>query len=1128
MTSDVATLDDSATLVYEWQGCAEKNAADCLVETAGKKDALLQGKVVVKDKPGRTGESPFCVLVESENVNILLSPDIPEEDSVASATASVKSGKAPQDSLWYWTASGGVALLEQKGQNAKIEVKGEGTLSVRLSWIGPYGKDHDLAARSINVRPKKKDDKKDDKKESGQSTAVTDPLDSAKLSFAGTAPDIWEGGNYDNGGDRGFHMKRKKASSKGTGECKWEAYVDSDVWGKIDPPFAPRTEAEILSELNRQVETAKAWGKTAQIRAISIGEFKGHFMDTSVKFSGGGWSDAGFRGDGVSAEGRGYLIGGQRRIELGYNVGGGGCWTNEDRVYLEAQARAAQDEAKALIAGLQLVVSGSIGKSPYNGPKLDGSDMPKVALAPPTLEKLKVGDTVNVQAVVENAKPEDSPFGYNWGGTFDGKPDDLKKTAAVKIRPTKPGKYNLSVSVDGARSFLGSASLAYEVAEYKVKVERVPSETKPAPVSVKTGFKATLTVDGKPASGNFMYRWQPHPEVTFDKLDSSAPDVQAVFPKPGRVKVWVQVLETREGREATVAESEQLEIEVIKPQLELAFDPKEPWVGQDLKAKLTVKPEVKEIDFRWMPVPDNARQSMESKDGKEITFYLKDDKPAEIQVNARVPKSGEDLGEAKNTIRAKKYAVNVTGPKAMGPKPQVWKEGVGLVDVQNAIAVDQVVEFAADTQPAALTGPVKYQWTVIGGSCTVSNPASREARATASAAGTCDLVVAIKDKNDVQLGEGKGSFNATVTRESIKQGQDKAKDVSDAKTKIQGAKDKARKGDYDGAIKDAEEAAKLDPANKEAAATAQKLRQETDTIHQQIDKAKKLMDENKFADAQKELIVASNLNGTYPPVAAANKELGDRWGKYNSEVRDKVYEVRSANDKKEFGKALEIAAAWRASTKLDPYADKSLKEQEDWARKWKAEKDRQMAILKDAGEKVRNYDYAGALKRYDEGFANGQNIYNGTEPEYKEAVELRSQAFTKNKRLGELMPVIQNAAEGKDAYYNQNHVLEGALKSADEAIALQPSNTRIADYKKEIEQRLAARQKEDDKVKAAKELRADGEAMQKAGKIADAIASYKQSLAILPDAALAEHVRMLEAKQAGAVEKKATADRLWQ
>ena len=66
------------------------------------------------------------------------------------------------------------------------------------------------------------------------------------------------------------------------------------------------------------------------------------------------------------------------------------------------------------------------------------------------------------------------------------------------------------------------------------------------------------------------------------------------------------------------------------------------------------------------------------------------------------------------------------------------------------------------------------------------------------------------------------------------------------------------------------------------------------------------------------------------------------------------------------------------------------------------------------------------------------------------------------------------------------------------------------------------------RVTGAKNWRADGEAKQKAGKIAEAIASYRQSLKLLPDAALEAHVRMLEGKQAEAGDKKASADKLWQ
>jgi len=35
---------------------------------------------------------------------------------------------------------------------------------------------------------------------------------------------------------------------------------------------------------------------------------------------------------------------------------------------------------------------------------------------------------------------------------------------------------------------------------------------------------------------------------------------------------------------------------------------------------------------------------------------------------------------------------------------------------------------------------------------------------------------------------------------------------------------------------------------------------------------------------------------------------------------------------------------------------------------------------------------------------NAQNLWNGTEPEYKEAIKGREEAFLKNKRLNELTP----------------------------------------------------------------------------------------------------------------------------
>ena len=290
------------------------------------------------------------------------------------------------------------------------------------------------------------------------------------------------------------------------------------------------------------------------------------------------------------------------------------------------------------------------------------------------------------------------------------------------------------------------------------------------------------------------------------------------------------------------------------------------------------------------------------------------------------------------------------------------------------------------------------------------------------------------------------------------------KKVGSSNESLEKAKKEAHIGKLDESIASAESALKINPKNQAASDFIRHIQSEKTNVAQGLDSVRKIMAENRFADAQNALIPIKNKYPYYPPIQDMDRELGDKWRAYSNQVRDKVYEVRSANEKKDFGKALEIAAAWRASTKLDPYAEKELKQQEDWARQWKAQKDKQIGVLKAAGEKVKNYDYAGALKTYDEGFANGQNLYNGSEPEYKEAVELRGQAFTKNKRLGELTPHIRDAAENKDSYYGQKHVLDGALKAADEAIALQPVNGQLKTWRAMIVARAEKTKADNDRT----------------------------------------------------------------
>ena len=592
---------------------------------------------------------------------------------------------------------------------------------------------------------------------------------SALSNITVTAPSIWPGVVN----ETGLHLKRQEAKGGATHEmCPYPAGVFGEVSGKMNPSFAPRTVDEIRAKFEQDKLTNEKWGRTVEIRPFSIGDYHGLMLESTMRYLRGGWSGDGYRDSGVEAFAHAFVTKGGRTIELTYSVGSGGCWDNSQRAFQESQTAAARAEAQAILAGIRLSETPALVQVPYTGPKLDGSDLPVVRLRPEKIPVLKIGEMFTVEAVVENANSEDSPFSYEWTGTH-GNADDLKSAVAT-IMPSAAGKFSVVVAVGGARHHLGSAALEYTVADYKVHIERVPADAGPVSVGTKVGLTARLTVDGQPAQGDFIYRWQPHPEASFDRLDAAEPDVRAVFHAPGRTGVWVQVLERREGREITVAESARLEIEVVAPKLSLIIEPAEPFVGQDVKARLAVEPEMKELDLRWVPLPFNAKQGARSADGRELSFYMRDDKPVALTVMARVPVSGESLGLAQGGVTAKKYAVTVLGPKAMGPPPRVWKEGTGLVELAGAIAVDQIVEFAAETQPAALSGPVRYQWKVASGQCTISNPASREARVTAGQAGTCELLVVVRDRNDVELGSAAASFTASVTREAVQQGSKKA------------------------------------------------------------------------------------------------------------------------------------------------------------------------------------------------------------------------------------------------------------------------------------------------------------------------------------------------------------------
>jgi hypothetical protein len=122
-----------------------------------------------------------------------------------------------------------------------------------------------------------------------------------------------------------------------------------------------------------------------------------------------------------------------------------------------------------------------------------------------------------------------------------------------------------------------------------------------------------------------------------------------------------------DGIPEPVAVSEPLEMDVAGPVFRLAISPAEPRVGEEVRAAVKDFPVREDVDFRWAALPRNA--TLVNVGEKEISFYLRDDGPAEISVSARMPLAGKDLGRVSAVVAAKPYAVEVSNKGLVGPRP---------------------------------------------------------------------------------------------------------------------------------------------------------------------------------------------------------------------------------------------------------------------------------------------------------------------------------------------------------------------------------------------------------------------------------------------------------------------------
>ena len=167
-------------------------------------------------------------------------------------------------------------------------------------------------------------------------------------------------------------------------------------------------------------------------------------------------------------------------------------------------------------------------------------------------------------------------------------------------------------------------------------------------------------------------------------------------------------------------------------------------------------------------------------------------------------------------------------------------------------------------------------------------------------------------------------------------------------------------------------------------------------------------------------------------------------------------------------------------------------------------------------------DYAGAVPQLAEGLKALRENGDPNDPDLAKYEGLRQDADAKARRIAELMPRIAPVA--MDSGLPDKALIDRALGEVTEVLGLQPKNSNAQIYHTRLSDKL--KQLAANRARA-QQLRQEGAALQTQGKLAEAIAKYRESLTLVPDPALVDHIGKLQAQIAADQQRRQQATQLW-
>ena len=757
--------------------------------------------------------------------SLVLSNDSPALDSEITARVKIDAGKIPDEGYWQWQTSSAVEIVSKHLDTAQLKVKGKGTVTARLYRIGSLGSTIILSECTRAITPKKPTPAEKPpagaKKPADNAPVEKPPVEKPTGAEAGAASP--SSGTAAGGYWKMTDVKDIPEPSPGYHEI----FIDvsnctvrfSGSTMSLSAVVASYKSSSDRQPFTRTVESKASWTELPKTLA------PGDTVSTTIRFE--QTEKVGTHGETLNGasiynpldnSGEGNVqasLGKPGTLKWGFGDGhvelfAGIARTNR----IEVSSRAPAGQGKRIYT--YTWTAGPIPATAALTAPISGAFNVDVKSDKPTP---KLGDTVTLSAKVTGGT---APYKYTWTGPMTG------TSSALPFTVSKPGRQDFIVTVVDAKGAKTSAAASVEAKAFTATIAFAGGNPR-IPIGQTLSFRAQVSSpDGAAPPAGLVYRWQPNPEVTFAPFEDTKNATTGRFPKMGKVKVWVDVLQKSGTVLSTIAESNQLEIEVVKPEISLRSSPAEPKPGQEVRITASESPAVGDafISF-WWEYKGNVVNQGALADPRVYTYKPKDTAPVTVTIHGKAKDGGDDLGQQSITVSAKPYEVKIDEPRLMGPPPRVWSEKAkGLVEVPRAIGTFQDFYVKANISPQPPDPSLRYTWQTQPEGCSIYSPASQETRGNASQAGSFTISVTVRDNQDITLGSGSRTVSivAPTTEPKKTEPAKPSSKTTEAIAKLKEANALAVDGKLDEAIVVAQQAAALDPNSKPISSYLQQLK----------------------------------------------------------------------------------------------------------------------------------------------------------------------------------------------------------------------------------------------------------------------------------------------------------------